>query len=254
MGPIRAWYFSDEARRLRYGDGREIAVGVEHTIRGSLKLCKRGLHGSELILDALSYAPSTIVWLVDLSGRLLRGDDKIVATRRKYIAGGVDISDILQQFSRSEALLVADKWNCPEVMRRWLETGDETLRSAARSTAELGVQLSVCPSAESAAWSAIWSTTLAAQPAALSAALAATHSVAWSTIDSIVDSSIDLSSVEAPVLSTMKLVALSVVRSVMRSNTQSTLDSFSRLSVQSAAWLAASRRLEAMVIKALNQV
>lgn len=131
MKPILAWYFSEESKKLRYGDGREIAIGVEHTVKGYPEPCKHGLHGSESILDALDYAPGSIVWRVELSGRIKRSGDKIAATRRKYIAGGIDISDVLRAFARKMALSVAHLWDCPEIVRRYLETGDESIRSAA---------------------------------------------------------------------------------------------------------------------------
>lgn len=132
---ILAWYFSDESRRLRYGDGRRISLGVEHTVKGYPEPCEHGLHGSESIMDALSYAPDSIVWRVELSGRIKRGNDKIAATRRKYIAGGIDISDVLRSFARRQALSVAHLWDCPAVVRTYLETGDESISAAAWGSA-----------------------------------------------------------------------------------------------------------------------
>ncbi len=87
---ILAWYFSDESRTLRHGDGREIALGVTHSIEGGdPKLYERGLHGSVRILDALKFAPGPVVYRVELSGKMDVGADKIAATRRRYIAGGI---------------------------------------------------------------------------------------------------------------------------------------------------------------------
>ena len=127
MKPIRAWYFSDATKKLRYGDGRDIAIGIEHTVKGYPDPCHYGLHGSEQILDALGNAPGPIVWLVELSGRIKRRRGKMAATRRKYIAGGIDISDLLRRFARAEALLVVDKWFCSGTVKRWLEIGDEAV-------------------------------------------------------------------------------------------------------------------------------
>lgn len=135
MTPIKAWYFSDETKKLRYGDGRDIAIGVEHTVKGYPEPCKHGLHGCINILDALSYAPGNIVWLVELSGRIKKSDNKIAATRRKYIAGGIDISDILRSFARKQALPVAHLWEFPDIVIKYLETGDESIRAAAWSAA-----------------------------------------------------------------------------------------------------------------------
>jgi hypothetical protein len=185
MEAIRSWYFSNKQKKLMCGDGRDIAIGVEHTIKGPPKLGIYGLHGSRLILDALRYAPGPIVWVVDLSGRIKQGSDKIVATRRKYVAGGIDISDILQRFARSEALLVADKWECPEIVKRWLETGDEMVQLSAWKAAMVAshsarnsiVEFAARAAELSVTTLAIWSTTNAVA-----------RSAVRSTVDSIVQS------------------------------------------------------------------
>jgi hypothetical protein len=177
MKTIKAWYFSDGSKKLRYGDGREIAIGVEHTVKGYPEPCERGLHGSERIIDALQYAPGAIVWQVELSGRIKRGEDKVAATRRKYIAGGIDVSDLLREFARKQALSVAHLWDCPAIVKQWLDTGDESIRSAAMSASE--------SAAESAAWSAAWS---ASESAAWSASESASESAAWSAANEMLES------------------------------------------------------------------
>lgn len=134
--PTLAWYFSPADKRLRYDDNREIAVGVTHEVTGEIALCKRGLHASVHPLDALQYAPGPIIWRVELSGTVLTGDDKMCATHRTYVAGGVDVTDTLRLFARQCALDVAHLWDMPTIVRRYLETGDEKLRSAAESAAE----------------------------------------------------------------------------------------------------------------------
>jgi hypothetical protein len=117
MKPILAWYFSDESKKIHCGDGADIAIGVEHTLKDLPALRYTGLHGCESILAALNCASGPIVWRVELSGKINRVDDKIAATRRKYVAGGIDISDILRAFSR----------------KQYLETGYESLRDAANN-------------------------------------------------------------------------------------------------------------------------
>ncbi len=133
--PIRAWYFSEPSKLLRYGDAREIALGVTHEVSGVLELCARGLHASVKPLDALQYAPGPIVWRVKLSGNVLTGNDKLCASHRTYIAGGVDVTDTLRLFARQCALDVAHLWDMPDVVRKYLETGDESLRDATRAAA-----------------------------------------------------------------------------------------------------------------------
>ena len=132
--PILAWYFSAADRRLRYGDGREIKAGVTHEVEGTPELCQRGLHASIDPLQALDYAPGPIIWRVRLSGVIVRGDDKLVATRRKYL-WGYDATDMLRAFACKCALDVIDKWDAPAIVREYLETGDESKRAAAWAAA-----------------------------------------------------------------------------------------------------------------------
>ena len=148
--PIQAWYFSAADRRLGYEDGREIALGVTHEVGGDIALCKRGLHASVKPLDALQYAPGPIIWRVELSGNVLTGDDKRCATRRAYVAGGVDVTDTLRLFARRCALDVAHLWDMPEILRRYLETGDESIRAAARASARDAAR----DAARASAWAA----------------------------------------------------------------------------------------------------
>lgn len=170
MKKILAWYFSDATKKLRYGDGRDIAIGVEHTVKGYPEPCKHGLHGSERLLDALQYAPGTIVWRVELSGRVKNGGDKIAATRRKYIAGGVDITNVLRAFARKQALSVAHLWDMPDIVRQYLETGDESIRAAAAYAA--------ADAANVAAYAATYAANVAAYAAATYAAYAAADAAA----------------------------------------------------------------------------
>ena len=198
------WYFSPEDKKLAHGDGREIAVGVTHEVDGDPVLCDHGLHASKRILDACQYATSGIVWRVKLSGKISPGYDKMCATRREYLAGGIDISDVLREFSRSQALSVAHLWAMPAIVRKYLETGDESIRSvawsaaysaarsaaysaarsAAESAARSAAESAARSAAESAAWSAAYSAARsAAWSAAWSAAYSAARSAAWSAAE-----------------------------------------------------------------------
>lgn len=165
-----AWYFSTETKRLRFGDDREIAVGVTHSIEGEPWLCDRGLHASVKALDALSYAPGPIVWRVRLGGTILTGDDKLCATERTYLSGGIDASETLRLFARKCALDVAHLWDAPQVVIDYLNTGDESIRAAAKEAVWAG------GAARDAAWDAAWG---AARDAAWIAARAAARAAAW---------------------------------------------------------------------------
>ena len=135
MDTVTGWYFSEESRVLRFGDARPIAIGVTHGIDGPIKVCERGLHASVRAIDALNFAPGPIVWRVELSGEIKTGDDKCVATHRKYIGGGVDASAVMRAFARRCALDVAHLWDMPPLVRAYLETGEESIRAAAWAAA-----------------------------------------------------------------------------------------------------------------------
>jgi hypothetical protein len=90
---------------------------------------------------------------------------------------------LLRDFARSEARRVIHLWNPPDVVRRWLETGDADLMSAARSAAKSAARSAArsaeWSAAEFAAWSAAYSAAESAAPlAAQSAAESAAQSAA----------------------------------------------------------------------------
>ncbi|MDE2020843.1 MAG: hypothetical protein KGJ13_10950, partial [Patescibacteria group bacterium] len=170
------WHFSETNRVLRYGDGREIVAGETLEVEGPVVLCKRGLHACKNILNACDYAPGPYIWAVELSGEVVHGSDKSVATKRKAL-WGYDATEVLREFSRFVALdAVKQYWDkkkygvFPEVTLRWLKTGNESLRSAAWSAAESAARSAAESAARSAARSAAWS---AAESAAWSAAWSA---------------------------------------------------------------------------------
>jgi hypothetical protein len=71
---------------------------------------------------------------VSCGGEILEQDDKLVCTRRTYMSV-VDATDMLRHFSRLCALDVIQLWAAPEVIRRYLRTGDDKLQAAAASAA-----------------------------------------------------------------------------------------------------------------------
>jgi len=161
MDTVTGWYFSEESRLLRHGDARPIEIGVTHEVDAPIQLCKRGLHASVRAIDALQYAPGPIVWRVELSGKIETGDDKCVATRRKYIGGGVDASAVMRVFARRCALDVAHLWDMPDVVREYLNTGDESLRDASWTAARAAARAAH----DASSWGAIWNASRAAHAA-----------------------------------------------------------------------------------------
>ena len=142
---MKAWYFSNKEKTLRYGDNRPISIGTTHTVGCEPVLCQQGLHASINILDAFKYAPDPIVWRVVVGGTVVKGGDKCVATERTYIGGGIDITHVLRKFARMCALDVIHLWDAPQVVIDYLKTGNEQIRHAARDAAE-------------SAWPAAWAT------------------------------------------------------------------------------------------------
>jgi hypothetical protein len=128
MKKIKAWYFSGIDKKLRYGDGRTIKVG------------------SVKPLDALNYAPGPVVWRVELAGDMDIGYDKIAATECKYL-WGYDATDVLRLFARKCALDVVHLWHAPEIVVRYLKTGDESIRASAFASAFASARASARASA-----------------------------------------------------------------------------------------------------------
>jgi hypothetical protein len=173
---LKAWYFSTTEKKLRYNDGRDIALGVTHTVKGKPVPCTHGLHGSMRILDAVKYAPGPVVWEVELGGTIVEHDDrdKHAATERTYLRGGIDVSDTLRAFARWAALSVAHLWDMPIVVQKFLETGDKKLANAAYANA--------AAYAANAAYAA-YAANAAAAAAANAAAYAAANANAYAAAD-----------------------------------------------------------------------
>ena len=177
METILGWHWTGDALR----DGRPLpAVGewLEH--EGPVVICESGLHGSRAIFDALRYAPGHMLHRVEFADVVAEHSDKLVARRRR-IVWSLNAEDVLRAFARRVALDVAHQWDMPDVVREYLETGREELRSAARSAAESAARSAAESAARSAAWSAAWSAAeSAARSAARSTAWFAAESAAWS--------------------------------------------------------------------------
>lgn len=95
---IRAYHFLPLSKRLTHGDDRPVSVGVSLSVEGVIKIGENGLHGSISILDALSYAPSPIVCIVEISGDIQEEDD-MIAGRCREVLKMRDASDALHEFA-----------------------------------------------------------------------------------------------------------------------------------------------------------
>ena len=132
-------------------DGRPVPpIGewLEH--EGPITLCESGLHASEHPFDALFFAPGNWLHRVELDGDLQSHGEPVDkwAGRRRKILATINAELLLCEFARWCALQVIDLWDAPPVVRQYLETGDETLRNAARAAA--------AAAAAATAWDAAW--------------------------------------------------------------------------------------------------
>ena len=179
---MKAWYFSTTERKLRYGDNRSIELGITHSVEGKLEVCKNGLHGSERLIDALSYAPGPVIWEVELSGEIVTDDGtKHCARNRTYLRGGIDISEVLRKFARRVALDVAQYWHMPGVVREYLETGNESKQFTANAAAYANANAAAANDAYDAAYANAAATAHAAAAAAAAYANAKEKYNSWLT-------------------------------------------------------------------------
>ena len=175
MSKVRCFYFAKEDRRLAYGDSRLVRRGITHSVDCVPRVCVAGLHGSRNVYDALQYASSSKLYLVDIWGDVDEGEDKLCGTHREYLEY-FNAEKVLFEFARKQASINLHKIKpyCSEddyeLVGRWLRTGDLRIRSAARSAA--------WSAARSAARSAVRSVAESAGSAVRSAAWSAARSVA----------------------------------------------------------------------------
>jgi hypothetical protein len=187
---MKAFYFAANDKKLRFGDNRKISVGTTHKVDCNPILCECGLHASKRLIDALKYSPGHWLYLVELSGEIVEGGDKVAATARKYLAR-FNAEKLLREFARKQALINIDKVKpyCSDseylLILDWLTTGAKELRVAAWSAAVSAANAAAWSAAVSASRPAAWSAAsrAAAVAAAKAAAEAASRSATWSAAE-----------------------------------------------------------------------
>src|SRR5678815_1913526 len=100
MKPVLAWHFITKERRLGYNDGRIVRAGQKLTVEPPIVMCERGLHASTKPLDALDYTSNaqTVACRVKLSGEIVTGTDKLVASERECL-WWIDAETVLHEFA-----------------------------------------------------------------------------------------------------------------------------------------------------------
>jgi len=180
---ILAWHWCRRDLKTKY-TGQPIAAGETLTAVGPLELCSNGLHASECPLDALKYAPGEMLCRVELSGEILRGEDKLCARRRKVL-WVLDCERIVHEFAcecaeralKSVGVTDSRCWAAIQAKRDWMagKIGDVELDAAyaaARDAARAAAYAAARAAARAAAWDA-------ARAAARDAARAAARAAAW---------------------------------------------------------------------------
>ena len=80
-----AWHFLADNGRMRWGIWKQVRAGVTYVHSGPIKLCEHGLHASVRVIDALGYAPGSLVCRVRMWGDVATDTDKIAASRRRVL-------------------------------------------------------------------------------------------------------------------------------------------------------------------------
>lgn len=131
---MRAYWFGGYT--LPNYDGRPVTVGVTHTVKPPIVPCEWGLHASVHPVDALKYSNNESLWLVELGGLIVERPDKLAASERTYLAH-IDATNVLRTHARWCASQVLHLWDepVPDVVREYLETGNESIREEAEEAA-----------------------------------------------------------------------------------------------------------------------
>lgn len=149
-------------------DGRPIPADGEWLVHeGQVTICETGLHASSHPFDALQFAPGATLCIVECEDIVTEHVDKLVCRRRKIVKR-IDATELLWKASREYAKSVLHLWDAPQVVKDFLDTGDESLMASARAAARAA--------ARDAGWDAGWD---AAWDAARDAAWAAARAAGW---------------------------------------------------------------------------
>jgi len=126
------WWFCGDSLR----NGEKIPPDGEWLVSdGDIKICQSGLHASLYPIDALVYAPGSTICRVACRNIVEEQKDKFVCKERK-IEWRIDGENLLLAFVCQFALDMSNMWEMPNVVRKYLETGDESIREKAGNVAE----------------------------------------------------------------------------------------------------------------------
>ena len=165
--PIKAWHFIHNDFTIKTSSMKrplKVHQGQVLRHRGPLELCKRGLHASIKPIDAIYYAPGSVVCRVECSGDVIHDEDKLVCSRKRVL-WVKNAERTLHEFAircAEEALKKVDNpdprvLEALRVKKLWLDgkVTDEELK-AARYAARSAAGYAARSAAIDAAWYAAW--------------------------------------------------------------------------------------------------
>lgn len=124
---MRAWHFVD--RRLR--DMRLVPPDGKWLVHeGALVIGKSGYHAGVQLIDALHNAPGNTICRVEVDGNIVFGNgiffgNGILVAEKRKIIWRIDGDKVLRAYARWCALQVVHLWNVPDVVIKYLVTGDK---------------------------------------------------------------------------------------------------------------------------------
>jgi len=188
MKQVTCWHFANETLR----DGRPLPKkGETLTHDGDVIPCESGFHGSKRAIDALNYAPGTMVARVLLTGDVKpHGDpvDKYAARNRKNLTDYVDCKDVLVELARVWALRAAREHAALAFEVAGMEKEAKALRALPDDATPKQIETAAraardaARAARDAARDAAWAARAAARAAAWAARDAA-RAAAWDARD-----------------------------------------------------------------------
>src|SRR5512140_3765532 len=168
---ILAWHFLPADGRTANGENKLVVAGQTLRVKAPVELCSHGYHASVNPLDALRYAPGTMIQRCILWGDVEHGDDKLVASNRTCL-WVVDAHKTLVEFACWCAEQAFD-----EVRKLGIEPDQRSIQAI--NVARLWIQDKATIEEVRAAAYAAYAAAYAAADAAADAARAAARAAAY---------------------------------------------------------------------------